>query len=155
MRFKIDDTEYTTDDIGDLTQRDMLAMAKQAGMGVQTWARVLSQIDRLALDEDGETVVVLSPEQAKAEPGRVEPDLLFDSERHLRAFLVMVWVARRTNGQPTLTFDESTALPFSRLEMLPDLVEDDDAEEPPDPQGPPPSASGTDAGDVAALSTLS
>jgi hypothetical protein len=124
MRFLIDGIEYGTADIGELTQRDMLAMAKQAGMGLQTWARLSSQIERLALADDGETVVVLTPEQATSEPGRVEPDLLFDSERHLRAFLIMVWLARRTSGSPGLTFDESTALPFSALEFLPDVVED-------------------------------
>lgn len=152
MRFVIDGIEYGTSDIGDLTQRDMLAMAKQAGMGVQTWARVTGQIERLALDVDGETVVVLTPEQVKAEPGRVEPDLLFDSERHLRAFLIMVWLARRTSGQPALTFDESTSLPFSALAFLPDEDDDDPESEPtPDPHSV--SASDPVAADAAPTST--
>jgi len=134
MRFIIDGTSYATDDIGELTQRDLLAMAKQAGMGVQTWARTVGQIERLAPAAEGGGVVVLSEDEAKAHPERVDADLLFDSEPHLRAFLIMVWLARRTSGQSSLTFDESTSVPFSHVEFLPD--EDDDVEpedETPDP----------------------
>lgn len=136
MRFIIDGTEYATDDIGELTQRDMLAMAKQAGMGVQTWARTVGQIERLAPAPDGGGVVVLSEAEAKAEPERVDPDLLFDSEPHLRAFFIMVWLARRTTGQPNLTFDESTAVPFSHVEFLPDLEDDEPEDVTPDPPFP-------------------
>lgn len=139
MRFRIDGNEYTSDDIGDMTPRDMMAMAKQAGMGVQTWARTVGQIERLALAPSGEGVVVLSEAEAKAEPERVDSDLLFESEPHLRAFFVMVWLARRSSGQPSLTFDESTAIPWSHHEFIPE-----DADEPedvtPDPLNPPASA---------------
>ena len=136
MRFIIDGTEYATDDIGELTQRDMLAMSKQAQMGVQTWARTVSQIERLALAPSGEGVVVLSEDEAKATPERVDPDLLFDSEPHLRAFFVMVWLARRTSGQSALTFDESLSLPFSRVEFLPDVEDDEPEDVTPDPPFP-------------------
>lgn len=141
MRFMIDGTPYATDDLGELTQRDLLAMAKQAGMGVQTWVRTVGQIERLALADDGGGVVVLSEDEAKAHPERVDADLLFDSEPHLRAFLIMVWLARRTSGQPTLTFDESTSVPFSHVEFLPD-DDDEPEDETPDPTL---AASGQDA----------
>lgn len=151
MRFIIDGLEFSTGDIGDLEYRDILAMPKQAGMGVQTWGRVVAQIERLALAPDGESVVVLSPEEAKADPSRVEPDLLFDSERHLRAFLIMMWLARRTNGQPTLTFEDSTAVRFSAVEFIRDDDDPEPDDEPePDPQTP--SASAPDAGGEASTS---
>lgn len=153
MRFIIDGNEYATDDIGELTQRDMLAMAKQAGMGVQTWARTVGQIERLALADSGEGVVVLSEADAKAHPERIDPDLLFDSEPHLRAFLIMVWLARRTTGEPSLTFDESTAVPFSRVEFLPDLEDDEPEDVTPDP--PFPASEAGDALPVAEVSTPS
>ncbi len=139
MRFIIDGIEYTSDDIGDMTPRDMMAMAKQAGMGVQTWARTVAQIERLALAPSGEGVVVLSEAEAKAQPDRVDSELLFDSEPHMRAFFVMVWLARRSSGQPSLTFDESTSIPWSHHEFIPE----DDAEPEdvtPDPPSPPASA---------------
>ena len=153
MRFIIDDVEFSTSDIGDLEYRDILAMPKQAGMGVQTWGRVASQIERLALAEDGETVIVLTPEQAKAEPERLEPDLLFDSERHLRAFLIMMWLARRTAGQPSLTFDESTAVKFSAVQFVREDDDEPDPDDEPELDPQPPSDSAPDADGEAATST--
>lgn len=121
MRFILNDTEYSSDDIGDLTQRDMIAMAKQAKMGVRTWMQTLIQIDRLALAPDGEGVVVLSEAEAKADPDRCDPDLMLDSERHLTAWFVWVWLVRRMSGETTLTFDDSIAMPMPKL--LPDAPE--------------------------------
>lgn len=151
MRFIIDGTTYAADDIGDLTLRDTLAMAKQAGMGVHTWQRTLGQISRLAAGPDG--VVVLSPDEAKSRPQDCDPDLFMDSEPHLRAFLVMVWLARRTNGQPTLTFDESNDVPWRSLEFIADEPADDDEDEgeAPDPT-PLPGSAADDGSDLATSS---
>lgn len=152
MRFIIDGTTYAADDIGDLTLRDTLAMAKQAGMGVHTWQRTLSQISRLTAGPEG--VVVLSPDEAKSRPQDCDPDLFMDSEPHLRAFLVMVWLARRTAGQASLTFDESNAVAWRSLEFIADEPDDDDeAEAAPDPTPLPGSAA--DDGSEAATSSAS
>lgn len=152
MRFIIDGTEYAADDIGELTLRDTLAMAKQAGMGVHTWQRTLGQISRLAAGPDG--VVVLSPDEARQRPQDCDPDLFMDSEPHLRAFLVMVWLARRTGGQPSLTFDESNAVPWASLGFVAEEPEADEPEdETPDPTPLPDSAA--DAGSAAATSSAS
>lgn len=147
MRFILNDTEYTSDDIGDLTQRDIVEMAKQAQMGVQTWARLLDQIDRLALAPDGEGVVVLSEAEAKADPDRCDSDLMLDSPRHVTAWFVWVWLVRRMSGERTLTFEESMSMPMPQL--LPDVVEEPATEEP-DPSLP--SASETVADGVPATS---
>jgi hypothetical protein len=149
VRFIIDGTTYAADDIGDLTLRDTLAMAKQAGMGVHTWQHTLGQISRLAAGPDG--VVVLSPDEAKSRPQDCDPDLFMDSEPHLRAFLVMVWLARRTAGQPTLTFDESNAVAWRSLEFIADEPEADEPDEAPDPTSLPGSAA-DDGSDLATSS---
>jgi hypothetical protein len=153
MRFIIDGTEYASSDIGDMTPRDMLAMAKQAGMGVQTWARTVAQIERLAPAPDGGGVVVLTEDEAKANPELCEPDLMFDSEPHLRAFFILVWLSRRTSGQPTLTFEESSSVPWSAYEILPDLDDDEPEGETPDPTQP--SAGAVDAATAAEASPTS
>lgn len=150
MKFIIDGTEFSSDDLGDITQRDMLAMPKQAGMGVQTWGRTIAEFDRLALADDGETVIVLSKSEAKERPDDIDPDLLFDSERHLRAFFIMVWLTRRTSGQPSLTFDDSASRPWRDLQFIRETVADDegDGEDEPDPQSPSASAPDADASET-------
>ncbi len=137
MRFIIDGTHYDADDIGEVSGRDMMAMSKQAKMGIQTWQRTLQQVTRLALADDGETVIVLTPEQAAASPERCDPNLVTESEPHLRAFLIMVWLARRLTDSPTLSFDEASALPFRKIEIdtTPD-EEPEPVEEAPDPSLP-------------------
>lgn len=156
MRFQIDDVIYTpTQVLDELDASDTLAMAKQAGMGLQTWGRVLAQIERLALADDGETVIVLSESDAKATPERVDQDLLFDSERHQRALLILFWLTRRVQGERSLSFEQSLTTPWRRLQILPDEPEPEpeDEDQSPDPQ--PPSASAPAGSDATATSTPS
>lgn len=143
MRFTIDDTPFDLGDIGDLTQHDTIAMAR-AGMGLQTWAKTMGQIGRLAPSPDGEGVVVLSEAEAKENPDLVDPDLFFDSPRHLTAFVIATWLARRKGGNPGLTFEESARMPWASFEILTD-DDPDDAEpegEAPDPTPLPDSVPG-------------
>jgi hypothetical protein len=139
MRFTIDGNPFDLGDIGDLTQHDTLAMAR-AGMGLQTWARTMGQIARLAPSPDGEGVVVLSDAELKANPDAAEPDLFFDSPRHLLAFVIATWLARRKGGQPALTFEESARMPWASFEILPDEDDDEPEDETPDPTPLPGSA---------------
>lgn len=154
MRFIIDGRESSLDDLADLTQQDLMDMVKQAGMGVQTWVRRIAQIPRLALADDGQTVIVLSETDAKANPDRVDPDLMTESAPHLQAFLIMVWLGRRRAGEPKLRYEESTALPWRSMQMLPDpepapLLEET-VEDPTQPSASDPVSDG----DAAATSTL-
>lgn len=133
MKFQIDGTVIDLTAVGDLTQHESLLMAR-AGMGLQTWARTMGQIARLAPSPDGEGVVVLSEDEAKANPDDVDPDLFFDSPRHLLAMIIACWIGRRHAGQTSLTFEQSAAVPWSKFSVIPD--EDDDEPEPeeaPDP----------------------
>lgn len=141
MKFLIDGVVYDASTI-DPSGADLAAMPKQAGMGFQTWSRIMAQVDRLAWDDDG-NVVVLSEAEAKANPERVDPSAFMDSGRHMDAFNVFVWLARRGAGE-RITFADSAAVPFSRIDRLPD--EDDDVEETEeaeDPSLPPASAPAT------------
>lgn len=146
MRFIIDDTEIDLLAIGDFTQHETLLMAK-AGMGLQTWARTMGQLDRLALAEDGENVVVLGDAEYQADPTRCSREYMFDSPRHLLAVIIATWLARRHAGQPNLSFEQSAQVSWSRFERVPedDIEEDDDANdgESPDPtQAPASEAAG-------------
>lgn len=151
MRFIIDGHEFGVDDLGDITQQDMLDMVKQAGLGVQTWSRRIAQVPRLALDDDGETVIVLSETEAKENPERLDPDLVTESAPHLHAFLIMVWLGRRRSGEPTLKYADSTATPWRSLEMVPDEDDLDEEESDVDPTQPGSDPDGAPAG---AISTL-
>lgn len=145
MRFIIDGHEFGMESIADLTQQDLFDMAKQAGMGVQTWMRRIDQIGRLALDEDGETVIVLSESEAKEHPDRLDSDLMTESAPHLHAFLIMVWLGRRRSGEPTLKYAESTALPWRSLTLLgDDEAEPEEVEAVADPSVPSGSAPDSD-----------
>ena len=158
MKFKIDDTVIDLTAVGDLTQHESLLMAK-AGMGLQTWVRTMDQISRLARAEDGETVVVLSVDEAKARRDEVDPDLFFDSPRHLLAMIIACWIGRRHAGSPSLSFEESARVPWSKFSLVPDDEDEDDAdedeqlEEAPDPTQPP--GSGPVDGSAAAPSSES
>lgn len=153
MKFIIDGETYDADDIGEVSGQDMLAMSKQADMGIQTWQRTISQIPRLATADDG-SIVVLSESEAKATPERCDSNLVTESEPHLRAFLVMVWLARRIAGNRSLTFAESASLPFRKIDFVSDAT---DAEpEPETVEDPtPPVASAPDAAGEAPTSTPS
>lgn len=140
MKFSIDGNVIDLLAVDEFTQHETLLMAK-AGMGLQTWIRTMQQINRLALGDDGETVVVLGEEEAKANPERVDLDLFFDSPRHLQAIIVATWLGRRHSGSPSMSLEESAQIPWAKLERV---YEDDDEPEPedngPDPTQPSASA---------------
>lgn len=151
MKFLIDGVEYDASAI-DPSGADLAAMSRQAGMGFQTWNRIVGEIERLSFDEDG-NVVVLTKDEAAADPGRVDPTAFMDSPRHMDAFNVLMWLARRAAGE-RISFAESSAVPFSRI----DRIEDDEpepeiGEETEDPTPPP--ASAPESGGEAATSTTS
>lgn len=150
MQWLIDGTAYDADEL-DPTGLDMRAMSKQAGMGFYTWQRLMGQLERLGFDDDG-NVVVLSETEAKEHPERLNPGAMFDSEPHLTALLVTIWLTRRGAGEK-LSFEESASVPFSRIDRLDDEPDDEPADdgEAPDPTQPP--ASAADAGDGSATST--
>jgi len=145
VKFLIDGVVYDASAI-DPSGADLAAMPKQAGMGFQTWSRLMGQIERLGYDDDG-NVVVLSEEEVKADPSRADVNAFMDSGRHMDAFNVLIWLARRGSGE-RVSFADSAAVPFSRIDRLPDEDDDDDEEEAEDPSLPPASApaTGGDAG---------
>ena len=130
MQFIIDGVTYDAASIERLTGRHALDLPKQAGMGVQTLARRLEELSRLGYDSDG-NVVVLPAGAAQGSDGNA----VMDSEPHLRALLAFIWISRRLDGEPGLTFDEACDFPFTSLEVV-----NDDADEEPetvDPTSPP------------------
>ncbi|MGL4257089.1 MAG: hypothetical protein ACRCSL_12205 [Microbacterium sp.] len=160
MKYRIDGVEYDVDEV-DPSGADMIAMSKQAGMGLQTWQWTISQLSRLAWsDGPGSAVVVLSEAEAAEhsvdghEPcwGCPNENLFTESPKHMTAVLVLLWLARRAGGEPTLPYEVSAAVPWSRFEALPDDEEDeapgagDDLDEDADPTPPPASGPGTGGG---------
>lgn len=157
MKYVIDGTEYDVDAV-DPSGADMVAMSKQAGMGLQTWQWTIAQCSRLAWsDGPGSSVVVLSESEAAVhrapdhEPcwGCPNENLLTESPQHMTAFLVLLWLARRAGGEPNLRYEDSAAVPWSKFERIDDDaddVDDDELEEAEDPTPPPASAQGTGGG---------
>ena len=154
MKFSIDGNVIDLLAVDEFTQHETLLMAK-AGMGLQTWIRTMSQIGRLARDEDGESVIVLSKAEAEKAPARVDLDLFFDSPRHLLAIIIATWLGRRHSGSPGLSFEESAQIPWARLEPVIDDDDDEEAREPEDdgPDPTPPSGSAPVSDGAAATST--
>lgn len=157
MKYRIDGVEYDVDEV-DPSGADMVAMSKQAGMGLQTWQWTISQCSRLAWsDGPGSPVVVLSEADAAVhreaghEPcwGCPNENLVTESPQHMTAFLVLLWLARRAAGEPTLRYEDSAAVPWSRFERVDD-DDDDPADDEPaegeDPTPPPASEPGTGGG---------
>jgi hypothetical protein len=113
MQFIIDGTAYDAGSLDRITGLDALELPRQAGIGVQSMARRLEEIGRLAYATDG-TITVL-PEGATS----VDPPVM-DSEPHLRALLAFIWMSRRLAGERTLTFDESSSFEFTKLDIVAD-----------------------------------
>ena len=156
MKYRIDGVEYDVDEV-DPSGADMIAMSKQAGMGLQTWQWTITQCTRLAWsDGPGSPVVVLSEADAAVhrQPGH-EPcwgcpneNLVTESPQHMTAFLVLLWLARRAAGETALRYEDSAAVPWSKFERIDDDeddpadVEPDEVEDPPPPPASEPGTGG-------------
>jgi len=123
MKFVIDGKEYEAGALDRVTGVDALALPKETGMGLQTLARRLDEMQRLGYDEAGNVVVV------EDEAGR-DGSAVMDSEPHLRALLAFVWVSRRLGGERSLSFAESCNFPFMTLDIIADEEEEATAVEP-------------------------
>ncbi len=161
-KFIIDGAEYDSNDV-DPSGRDLRDLPKQAGIGIQTWERLMGQIRRLAWGPDG-SVVVLSESDAAAhqEPGHEpcdgcpNPSLFTESTPHMTAFLVLIWLSRRSAGETNLRFDDSIAVPFSQIDIVDDEDDPDDEAEPGEVEDPtPPPASDPATGGGTARSSRS
>ena len=120
MQFVIDGRTYDAGSLDKITGLDALELPRQAGIGVQSMARRLEEIGRLAYAPDGSIVVL--PEGSTSD----DPPVM-DSEPHLRALLAFIWMSRRLAGEKTLTFVDSSGFEFTKLDILvdeePDLVD--------------------------------
>lgn len=145
MKFVIDGVEYEAANLERITGMHALDLPKQAGIGVQTLARRLDEVSRLGYDKDGAPVVL------PAGASETDGSAVMDSEPHLRALLAFLWLSRRLNGEPRLTFEQACSFEFSSLEVINDDEDDDEAPLPeaeaPDPTAP--SATGPADGDAA------
>ena len=111
MQFVINDVTYEAATLDAMTGRDTLDLTKQAGIGVQTLARLLGE---LGPRENGEA--------------EIDP---FESEPHLRALFAFLWIARRHAGERALTFDDSMDFPIVSMRII------DDPEPAPEPEPDP------------------
>ena len=146
MKFIINgDQEFEAANLERVTGGLALDLPKQAGIGLQTLARRIEEMDRLAFDESG-AVVVLSPAEVETPEGaaRVDAEAVLDSEPHLRALLAFLWVSRRLDGDRTLTFDQACDFPIVDLEVIGD--------EPEEVETPDPTRPGSDPVDAAPAS---
>jgi hypothetical protein len=152
VRFIIDGTEYEAASLERITGIDALDLVKQAGFGVQTLARRLDEMSRLAYDADG-AVIVLPPGADKEDPPRVpDGDAVMDSAPHLGALLAFLWLSRRLTGERRLTLAESSTFTFVSLEIVTDGDEDEDDPDAVDPTRPSASAP-VDGADATSLTT--
>lgn len=147
MKFIINgDQEFEAANLERVTGGLALDLPKQAGIGLQTLARRIEEMDRLAFDESG-AVVVLSPAEVETPEGaaRVDAEAVLDSEPHLRALLAFLWVSRRLDGERSLTFEQACDFPITSMATVADEPEPAQDVEPDFPSP----ASAPDAADVA------
>ena len=127
MQFVIDGRTFDAGSLDRITGLEALELPRQAGIGVQSMARRLEEISRLAYAPDGSIVVL--PEGSTSD----DPPVM-DSEPHLRALLAFIWMSRRLAGEKTLTFIDSSGFEFSKLDVLIDEdVDEIDAVDPTQP----------------------
>ncbi|MGE3448979.1 MAG: hypothetical protein AB7H92_15530 [Microbacteriaceae bacterium] len=146
MKYRIDGVEYAFDDLGSIPIQESRVMAAQ-GLGVYRWPIAMGEIARLSLDEGGD-VVVLSEREAAAHPERCNPALFMESERHLLAFTIFLWLCQRRTD-PKQTFEATQRLTWDLIEPVDDDDDEPDVEGDEDPTQPPASAQGTGGGAAA------
>lgn len=140
MKYRIDGVEYAFDDIGSIDMQASYVMAAH-GLGVYRWPTAMQEINRLALDDSGD-VVILDEAEAAAHPERANPALMMESPRHLLAFTMFLWLCqRRTN--PKQSFEATQRLTWDKIEPVDDDEDEPDDEADEDPTRPPVSAQGT------------
>lgn len=138
MLFTINGCEYEGADIFHLPASLVLALPKQAGIGVSQLSARLSELSRLARDESG-AVIVLDAATAQTPEGKALLDrsgAFLDSEPHLRALLAYVWVSRVVAGE-RVTFEQSCEFDLNELiESLADAEDEPAGDVEPDPTQP-------------------